>query len=180
MIVFGLRQENARTRSLPLLAHAVGEHFGLSFLPEIARTDRGKPYFPSHPHLHFNLSHSGDFLVCALDDAPVGVDIQIPRPSRSSFLDRLCSPTERAWLASRRDAPHTFALFWAMKESRCKWSGLGITRPISNIAIPLPQDNERLLTLDSLTFSLRSGPDWQFCLCSTKEWTGEIQWLTDL
>ena len=42
----------------------------------VARAERGKPYFPNTPSVHFSVSHSGDIFACAFSDAPVGVDIQ--------------------------------------------------------------------------------------------------------
>ena len=35
-----------------------------------------KPYLKDYPDIHFNGSHSGEYLVCALSDVPVGIDIQ--------------------------------------------------------------------------------------------------------
>lgn len=177
MVVYGIRHEQAHTLSLPLLAWAAQLHWGLTALPPLTRTPRGKPFFPDHPEYQFNISHSGAYLVCALDSAPVGVDLQVFRPSRTAFLDRLCAPQERVWLAARQDSPLAFARLWAMKESRCKWSGQGLTRPISNISVPLPAADEPLLTLDGLHYALRTGADWAFCLCSGTAWDGEIQWL---
>ena len=180
MVVYGVQHENARTLTLPLLERAALLHWGVAPPLRLERTDRGKPFFPDHPDLHFNVSHSAGFIVCALGSAPVGIDLQAHRPSRTAFLDRLCSPEERAWLKERRDSPEAFARLWSMKESRCKHSGQGLTFPISSIAVPLPHGDEDRLTLDGLVFSLRSGPDWQLCLCSALPWEGEIQWLTGL
>ena len=180
MVVYGAQHPDPRKLTLPLLERAVHLRWGLKPPLRLERTARGKPFFPEHPDLHFNISHSGSFLVCALDSAPVGVDIQVHRPSRTAFLDRLCSAEERTWLKARQDSPAAFALLWTMKESRCKWSGQGLTRPISNIAVPLPFGDEERLFLNDLIFSLRCGPDWQLCLFSTSDWDGEIQWISDL
>ena len=180
MVVYGIQHPDPRSLTRPLLEYAARIHWDLTPPLQLERTDRGKPFFPDHPELHFNISHSGTFIVCALSNTPVGVDIQVHRPSCTAFLDRLCSDEERAWLLARQDSPAAFARLWTMKESRCKWSGQGLTRPISNIVVPLPLGDERHLSLDTLTFSLRSGPDWQLCLCSAKAWDGEVQWITNL
>ena len=47
-----------------LLAAALKRELGLSELPEMAREDGGKPYFPSRPDICFNLSHSHGAAVC--------------------------------------------------------------------------------------------------------------------
>ena len=37
----------------------------------------GKPEIEGHPEIHFNLSHAGELVVCAMSaQYPVGVDVQ--------------------------------------------------------------------------------------------------------
>jgi 4'-phosphopantetheinyl transferase len=40
----------------------------------------GKPFLKGNCGLHFNLSHSEDWIVCAVHDEPVGIDIERIRP----------------------------------------------------------------------------------------------------
>ena len=134
MIIYGARGLAAREQAHTLLARAAGLHWGLPSLPTIGRRQWGKPYFPARPELEFNLSHSGPFALCALDSAPVGVDIQTVRPRRPALLRRVCAPEELAWLEGRGDLWSAFALLWALKESRVKESGRGLTSPISAIS----------------------------------------------
>lgn len=83
MVVYGaLCPEGGERRcAYRLLALAAEREWGLLRLPDIARTDGGKPYFPGLPGLHFNLSHSHGAAVCALHDQPVGVDVERLRPA---------------------------------------------------------------------------------------------------
>ena len=39
-------------------------------------TEHGKPYLSDYSDVHFNISHSGEYVVCSVSDKPVGVDIQ--------------------------------------------------------------------------------------------------------
>ena len=180
MVVFATEHPNPRKASPSFLARCAALHWNMQGPLELAYGPHGKPYLPHHPQCHFNLSHSGSVLVCAMDDAPVGVDVQLCRPRRGAFLDKLCSSEERQWLRERGDSGQAFALLWSLKESRCKWTGRGLQRPISDILIPLPKNGERQLELDGLTFSLHTGDGWQLCLCSTKPWDGQIRWLSQL
>ena len=77
MVIYSANGLTRRSQARELLALAAKEHWGLSPLPEIARHEGGKPFFPGHEDLHFNLSHSGELALCALDGAPVGADIQV-------------------------------------------------------------------------------------------------------
>ncbi len=180
MEVFILKHENARQLAHPLLACGAGLCWGMDALPELARGPHGKPFFPQYPQFQFNLSHSGSLALCALDSQPIGADIQVPKPHRPSLPDQVCSPGERAWLRSRGDSDEDFALLWSMKESCCKYSGLGLRRPISAIRVPLPEPGEDRLELDGLRFYLRAGEGWRLSLCGTGEWDGSIHWLDRL
>lgn len=177
MVVYGVRDEGARKLAYPLLAWAARKHWNMERLPDMERGERGKPFFPQYPQRQFNVSHSGDLAVCALDDAPVGVDIQIVQKRRDRLIDRVCSQRELDWLRRRGNRPEDFALVWAMKESRCKQSGEGLRLPISHISVPLPEDGEELLEWDGLRFYLAKGEGWQFALCGSGTWDGAIHWI---
>ena len=131
MVLYGLDGMTHRSQAYGLLAVGLREHWDLEQLPSIARGKRGKPLFPDFPQLRFNLSHSGPRALCALDRDEVGVDIQQITLRRSAFLDRLLSPEERAWLLGLGDDPEAFTQLWTLKESFCKFTGLGLTRPPS-------------------------------------------------
>ena len=49
-------------------------------LPDISCSEEGKPYFPKHPEIHFNLSHTRGAVLVALSDRQVGVDMEWDRP----------------------------------------------------------------------------------------------------
>ena len=138
MVLYGLDGMTHRSQAYGLLAVGLREHWDLEQLPSIARGKRGKPLFPDFPQLRFNLSHSGPRALCALDRDEVGVDIQQITLRRSAFLDRLLSPEERAWLLGLGDDPEAFTQLWTLKESFCKFTGLGLTRPVSAIPVALP------------------------------------------
>lgn len=89
------------------------------------------------------------------------MDIQQITLRRSAFLDRLLSPEERAWLLGLGDDPEAFTQLWTLKESFCKFTGLGLTRPVSAIPVPLPRQilpSGACLPFGSVCFTLFSGP----------------------
>ena len=65
-----------------LLRQALREEYGLTELPRIETGEKGKPFFPERPDIHFNLSHCQTAVACALDASPLGVDVQELRPLR--------------------------------------------------------------------------------------------------
>ncbi len=95
----------------------------------IVRTPKGKPYAQNLP-LHFSISHSGQWVACAISDQPIGIDIEAVRPLDLKLATRICSPMdlnyfikERTFLGRQR---RLYEIFTA-KEAYFKAKGTGIT-----------------------------------------------------
>lgn len=174
MILYGANGLTRRAQAHRLLTLAAAEHWDLSPLPAAERAEFGKPFFPDLPERQFNLSHSGPYALCALDSRPVGVDIQIIGPHRPRILQRVCSPAERNWLERQGDLWTAFAQLWALKESRAKYTGAGLTSPIAEIKVPLPAPG--VLALDGLLFRVYSGPGWRAAVCGENPPPEGILW----
>ena len=104
-----------------ILRHALWEQYRWRELPEIRLSSFGKPYFPEHPDVHFNLSHTAGAVLVGLSDRPVGVDIEHIRPVSQRTMRRLADVgTERAFFQS-----------WVRREARTKRSGTGVGTMLS-------------------------------------------------
>lgn len=159
MELFLCQNMSRREDAYLLLSSAVKRRWDLETLPVIARGKQGKPYFPQFPQYHFNLSHSGQFALCALDERPVGVDIECIRPHHFRLADRICSPEELDWLARQPDKTVALCQLWTCKEALVKYHGTGLTVPLRTIRIPLSPASEQ----DDLLF--HSMVTTEFCLC---------------
>ena len=116
-----------RAQAHAMLDRAVEDAWGLSPMPCVVRDAWGKPGFRDVPDRYFNLSHSADHALCALDDAPVGADIQrIRRDLRQALPARVCSDEELDWLKGQEDYWAAFAQLWCLKEARVKFTGAGL------------------------------------------------------
>ncbi len=115
----------------------IGEAFARQLLEEysgqaaetfiIKRTPKGKPFAEGSP-LEFNLSHSGQWLLCAVGDQPLGVDIEVFKPRDLKIAERFFTPKEQEFLALQKaDAHLRFLQIWTAKEAYFKWQGSGIT-----------------------------------------------------
>ena len=167
-----------RAGAYALLERSVREGWGLWPLPKIERAEGGKPFFPALPDLHFNLSHSGPYALCALGDSPVGVDIQVVKDSwREGLPRRVCAERELVWLKERPDRWGGFALLWSMKEARVKYTGTGLRAGIRDIAVPLPEPGVSLYELDGLYFRVFSGPGWRGAVCAAEIPPEDINWI---
>ncbi|HQY48941.1 MAG TPA: 4'-phosphopantetheinyl transferase superfamily protein [Thermomonas sp.] len=94
--------------------------------------------------LHVSLSHSGEWLALALADAPVGVDIELPRRvrdwnalARFVFSPEECERVEAADPAMRADVFHAL---WTLKEARGKRSGEGLQPRAARAVTAHPAD----------------------------------------
>ena len=91
---------------------------------EITCSEAGKPALQDGPA--FSLSHSGERVLCALSDEPVGADLQQLRPCNSALVRRFFTAEEGAWLEEQRERDLAFSLLWSLKESYVKFLGSGI------------------------------------------------------
>ncbi len=127
----------------------------------VAEDAHGKPYFPDHPHLHFSLSHSGDYAVCVLTDAPVGADIEQIRPFEwERAAKRAFTEAQYGWLMTVSEEERLDAFFglWTETESRLKQSGAGLSGLSDAGDLPCrsyPLDGYRLTVCTDGTFPER-------------------------
>ena len=94
----------------------------------------GKPFLANSPGIHFNVSHSGNYIACALADEPVGIDIELIRPFDPKIAERFFAPDEKAHIASNGNMA-SFYEVWTKKESRIKWEGIGLSKPLSSFSV---------------------------------------------
>lgn len=89
--------------------------------------DLGKPRIVNFPK-KFNLSHSGEYVICAVGDGEVGADIQKWVPYKERTAERFFAPEE--WkLLQELDEPRRTEMFyrlWTRKEAYGKYTGQGI------------------------------------------------------
>lgn len=63
---------------------------------QIGYGENGKPFLLDYKEVHYNLSHSGDWILCAVSDQPVGIDIQQKSSMRRGLCDRVFSEEEKS------------------------------------------------------------------------------------
>lgn len=104
--------------------------------PEFCTDSKGKPYIKGNP-VYFNLSHSGDFVACALSAKPVGIDIEVFRNSiNTSLVNRICTENEIKYILSE-DKINIIRFFsvWTAKEAYLKCTGEGLSAGLKEITV---------------------------------------------
>jgi len=89
-------------------------------------------------NLHFNLSHSGDYMVLALSDSPVGIDVEHKSKNYDSLAQRCFCKEEYEDILSLQDESERkcrFLEYWTMKEAYIKCIGEGMRIPLNSFLI---------------------------------------------
>lgn len=116
--------------SRSLLEYILQQQFDISKLPEIAYLEHGKPYFPSHPELSFNITHTNRTMaIIVANKGPVGIDIETikMRKNFQGLEERILFPLEQDWLKQQPDYLKAFFTLWSAKEAYLKATGTGLS-----------------------------------------------------
>lgn len=95
----------------------------------------GKPKLVNAPNVHFNLSHSGEYVVLAVSDHPVGVDVEHKSKQYLSLAKRCFCKEEYEDILSLQDENarrRRFLEYWTMKEAYIKFVGEGMRIPLNS------------------------------------------------
>ncbi len=100
------------------------------------RADEGKPALAGGG-LEFNISHSGQLVVLAVSQQPVGVDIEGPRAVSDAreLAHRFFAPEERRTVEIAEDVPATFLAIWTAKEAVIKATGRGLAHALDSFVV---------------------------------------------
>lgn len=143
---------------------------------ELERDLYGKPFLPRHPDFHFNISHAGQWIVCAFSSDRIGVDIEHCKQISMEIADRFFTPSE--YKGIMKLPPHeqqlAFYKIWTQKESYIKAIGKGLTIPLNSIqAIPageqrwfIASEHEQQLITRQVSIG---SPDYLCCVCSFED-----------
>lgn len=106
-----------------------------------ARAQYGKPFIVDYPELQFNVSHAGNWVLCAMDTTPLGVDIEEMRPMDWK-TGRVCFSEQE--FAELMECPEEerlsyFYELWSLKESFAKADGRGMHLPFQKITFSFGQ-----------------------------------------
>lgn len=95
----------------------------------------GKPCLPAHPEIHFNISHSFDYAICAFSDTNTGADIEKIRYVPENVVKKALCDTEYNECVD--DAGNliseNFFKFWTRNESYLKMTGKGIAVDLKKV-----------------------------------------------
>lgn len=94
-------------------------------MPEIALHPNGKPYFTNGAGF-FSISHTKNYVFCALSDCEVGFDAEENRTVSQNAEEKILSAQEKAVCDAAEDPSRQFLQFWTLKEAYLKFTGEGV------------------------------------------------------
>ncbi len=170
-----------------LVRHLISEIKGTK-LPEHPFTtgEKGKPAPEGYHGVHFNISHSGRWVVVALSSDRVGVDVEKMRKVPEGVAHRFFSEAENTMLQNASDDAQKADIFftlWTLKESFLKAIGKGLTKSLNSFTIIKTGNQEYILTNDPeaedfhlQVFELEEG--YKLAACATgKQFCEEVKIL---
>ncbi|SFU45465.1 4'-phosphopantetheinyl transferase family protein [Butyrivibrio sp. M55] len=159
-----------------LSEYAIGEAFGIQ-KDEIRfeKNKYGKPHVIGKSGVHFNISHSGNYVVCAVGSSPVGIDVQEHKSGGLDIADRFFSKEEKDALKRASDSndekQKLFYDMWSLKESYIKCIGMGLSKPLDEFGI-VKKDGEYKLCENGEEsgeyhfMRYEFAGDYSLCVCS--------------
>lgn len=119
---------------------------------EFLYNQHGKPYIEGGPF--FSISHCKEAIAVALDDQPIGIDIESIRRFDPELVTRTMNDSEQALIAASDHPERAFIRLWTQKEAILKMQGTGITSfeqlqtlPISDYRIHTIEKEKYIYTI---------------------------------
>lgn len=120
-----------------LCRRAISDYCGIA--PEdivFEHGKKGKPYAKGLP-VYFNISHSGDYAVCAVSDCEIGIDIEKIKPVNMRTAEKFATDGEKEYIYSCKNG---FFEIWTLKEAYFKCIGTGLGKEIKNVCFEVSQN----------------------------------------
>ena len=105
-----------------LMEKFIADTYGFS-VDEITIGENGKPCVDK---INYNISHSGNIVICAVSEQAVGCDVELVRDIKQNVAEKYFSEQEKKM---------DFFRVWTAKESYLKMTGEGICPDLKNIEV---------------------------------------------
>lgn len=105
------------------------------------RTIYGQPYIRNCKNIYFSISHSGKWVICAINEYPIGVDLELichQKYENSEIAKYYFSDYENERIACKYNETEKeieFYKLWTLKESYLKVLGMGLYKELNSFEI---------------------------------------------
>ncbi len=140
---------------------------------EFSYGENGKPFIKGAENLFFNLSHSGERVMCAISSKAVGCDVEKVKPVDLKIAKRFFFAEEYETIEAKQTPEEQKAVFfrlWTLKESFMKVTGLGMKLPLDSFCISLdgtsPSVSQSVSTENYYFKEYFFEEDYKYSVCS--------------
>lgn len=135
-----LRYQFWQDRQRSLLGHLLSRY---AIIQEYALTNKeiqirrhayGKPYIKDYSQIHYNISHSGEWVVVAIGRSPIGIDVENRREDWDLIGERVFSESEKYW---SQNSYKRKTILWTIKEAYVKYLGIGLSKSLNSFSIDI-------------------------------------------
>lgn len=120
---------------------------------------------------HFSLSHSGDYILLAVDKKELGADIEYIDPHHAEVAVRVCTNEELNWIRGRD--PEAFFTLWTLKESVMKYTGRGMHLDAGSFSVlPLAEKGEMCFEGKRLYAKTKTAAQHRLSVCAESRLDG--------
>jgi len=105
----------------------------------ITKGQYGKPYLKEINGFHFNISHSGCWVLCAIDNYPIGIDIENIQSIDLNLAEQFFAKEEYNDLLEKPASQRIsyFYELWTLKESYIKANGKGLYLDLNSFSFKI-------------------------------------------
>ncbi|MFM1602653.1 4'-phosphopantetheinyl transferase superfamily protein [Helcococcus ovis] len=135
----------------------------LGNIDNLCKSEKGKPFIKDK-NIHFNVSHSGDYVVLVKNDEEVGVDLEKAVSFNHSKLVYEVFHKDEINIFNKYKNNSCFYKIWTRKESFLKWSGIGIEANLKGFSTVGNQKNTYDCKIGTFDFK----DDYFISICSKK------------
>ena len=128
-----------------ILRYALWERYGLKDLV-IQKNEYGKPFLVNYNDIHFNLSHSGDWVLCGVGNENLGIDVEQIDDIELSVAEEFFTKEESDYLFTLNENDRLIAFYkiWTLKESYIKNVGEGLSIPLNSFMFKNEDNNIKI------------------------------------
>lgn len=149
---------------------------------QFVHNEYGKPTLKDRKDLYFNISHSGDWVICAISSKPVGADVEQVKNREMNIAERFFSPYEYKELMNcpKEKQAEYFCKLWTLKESYVKAIGMGLSKSFTSFWFEIHGGDVRMYTEESgrndyYFYVYSIGEGYQAAICTKDRYMGKYR-----
>lgn len=167
--LYKLNDKNICLFSELFINYLLGKYYNIPFKSiHYDINEYWKPFLVWYSNIHFNISHSWDYIVCALDNLPVWIDVEKIWKPNDDVAKMFYSKEEYAeyiWM-NWNDKQRFFYKIWTWKEAyiKCLWKWMSISMTSFTISC-----NDNLMSIkDYIIKTVEVDNGYMCVVCSKK------------